>query len=59
MSQYNLIGEEVLNGDEGCYLIPMAKETGYAQGALTEPWACVVASYSPPISPWPAASSAG
>lgn len=46
LSQYNLIGEEVLNGDEGCYLIPMAKETGYAQGALTEPWACVVASYS-------------
>lgn len=48
LSQYNLIGEEILNGDEGCYLIPMAEETGYAQGALTEPWACVVASYGIP-----------
>lgn len=48
LSQYNLIGEEILNGDEGCYLIPMADETGYAQGALTEPWACVVASYGIP-----------
>jgi threonine dehydrogenase-like Zn-dependent dehydrogenase len=45
LSQYNLVGEEVLNGDEGCYLLPMSDETGYAQGALTEPWACVVASY--------------
>ncbi|MFO7697116.1 MAG: alcohol dehydrogenase catalytic domain-containing protein [Anaerolineae bacterium] len=48
LSQYNLVGEEVLNGDEGCYLLPMADETGYAQGALTEPWACVVASYGIP-----------
>lgn len=48
LSQYNFIGEEILNGDEGCYLIPMADKTGYAQGALTEPWACVVASYSIP-----------
>jgi threonine dehydrogenase-like Zn-dependent dehydrogenase len=46
LSQYNLVGEEVLNGDEGCYLLPMSDETGYAQGALTEPWACVVASYA-------------
>lgn len=45
LSQYNLVGEEILNGDEGCYLIPMADATGYAQGALTEPWACVVAAY--------------
>jgi D-arabinose 1-dehydrogenase-like Zn-dependent alcohol dehydrogenase len=48
LSQYNLVGEEILNGDEGCYLLPMADETGYAQGALTEPWACVVASYGIP-----------
>lgn len=45
LSQYNLIGEEVLNGDEGCYLLPLADHLGYAQGALTEPWACVVAAY--------------
>ena len=45
LSQYNLVGEEVLEGDEGCYLLPVKPETGYAQAALTEPWACVVASY--------------
>ncbi|NLT73554.1 MAG: alcohol dehydrogenase catalytic domain-containing protein [Chloroflexi bacterium] len=45
LSQYNVVGKEILNGDEGCYLLPMSEETGYAQGALTEPWACVVASY--------------
>ena len=45
LSQYNLIGPEVLNGDEGCYLLPVRPETGYAQAALTEPWACVGASY--------------
>jgi threonine dehydrogenase-like Zn-dependent dehydrogenase len=44
-SQYNVIGEEVLAGDDGCYLVPVQPETGYAQAALTEPWACVVRSY--------------
>lgn len=45
LSQYNVIGKEVLAGDDGCYLIPVRPETGYAQAALTEPWACVTASY--------------
>jgi threonine dehydrogenase-like Zn-dependent dehydrogenase len=45
LSQYNLIGKEILEGDEGCYLLPVASEMGYAQAALTEPWACVLASY--------------
>ena len=45
LSQYNLIGPEILNGDEGCYLLPVRPETGYAPAALTEPWACVGASY--------------
>ena len=44
LSQYNLVGKEILKGDEGCYLLPLASHMGYAQGALTEPWACVVAS---------------
>jgi len=48
LSQYNLIGKEILEGDEGCYLIPVKPDTGYAQAALTEPWACVVASYDIP-----------
>ena len=45
LSQYNIVGDEVLRGDDGCYLIPVKEETGYAQAALTEPWACVTASY--------------
>jgi len=46
LSQYNVVGPEVLDGDEGSYLLPMQLQTGYAQAALTEPWACVVASYT-------------
>lgn len=45
LSQFNVLGKEVLEGDDGCYLIPIKEETGYAQAALTEPWACVTASY--------------
>jgi len=45
LSQYNVVGREVLDGDEGCYLLPITPQTGYAQAALTEPWACVVRSY--------------
>lgn len=44
-TQYQVIGKEMLDGDEGCYLLPMADSTGYAEAALAEPWACVVASY--------------
>lgn len=44
-TQYQVIKKEMLDGDEGCYLIPMAAETGYAEAALAEPWACVIASY--------------
>jgi threonine dehydrogenase-like Zn-dependent dehydrogenase len=46
LSQYNVLGDEVLRGDHGCYLIPVRPETGYAQAALTEPWACVEAAYN-------------
>ena len=46
MAQYGVIGEEILEGDEGCYLIKVKPETGYAEAALAEPWACVVASYN-------------
>jgi threonine dehydrogenase-like Zn-dependent dehydrogenase len=45
MTQYGLIGERILDGDEGCYLIPLHSNIGYAETALTEPWACVEASY--------------
>ncbi len=45
MSQYNVIDQRVLNGDDGNYLIPVQPETGYAESALAEPWACVIAAY--------------
>jgi len=43
--QYGILGEEILNGDEGSYLIPVPRGMTYAGAALTEPWACVEASY--------------
>ena len=44
-SQYVVMGKEILEGDEGCYLIPVQPGTGYVEAALVEPWTCVVASY--------------
>ncbi len=48
LSRYNVIDQRVLNGDDGNYLIPVQPGTGYAESALTEPWACVIASYQLP-----------
>jgi D-arabinose 1-dehydrogenase-like Zn-dependent alcohol dehydrogenase len=45
LSQYGVIDQRILNGDDGNYLIPVQPETGYAESALTEPWACVIAAY--------------
>lgn len=45
LSQYGVIDRRILNGDDGNYLIPVRPETGYAESALTEPWACVIAAY--------------
>jgi len=45
LCQYVRLGEEILNGDDGCYLIPVADSTGYAEAALSEPWACVECAY--------------
>jgi L-sorbose 1-phosphate reductase len=45
LSGYNVIDQRVLNGDDGNYLIPVQPATGYAESALTEPWACVTAAY--------------
>jgi len=47
LAQYGLLGREILAGDEGCYAIPVPDELGYAEVALTEPWACVEAAYAP------------
>jgi threonine dehydrogenase-like Zn-dependent dehydrogenase len=45
MSQYAVIDQRVFNGDDGNYLIPVQADTGYAESALAEPWACVIATY--------------
>lgn len=45
MSQYSVIDRRILNGDHGNYLIHVQPETGYAESALAEPWACVIAAY--------------
>jgi threonine dehydrogenase-like Zn-dependent dehydrogenase len=45
MSRYNVIDHRILQGDDGNYLIKVQPDTGYAESALTEPWACVIATY--------------
>ena len=45
LSEYAVLGKRVLDGDDGSYLIPIQETTGYAESALVEPWACVIAAY--------------
>lgn len=45
LSLYGRIDQRVLNGDGGNYLIPIQPRDGYAETALAEPWACVIAAY--------------
>jgi D-arabinose 1-dehydrogenase-like Zn-dependent alcohol dehydrogenase len=45
LSEYAIIDQRILNGDDGNYLLPVQPDTGYAESALTEPWACVIAAY--------------
>lgn len=45
LSQYTVIDQRVLNGDHGNCLIPIQPGIGYAESALTEPWACVTTAY--------------
>lgn len=46
LGQYAYLDERALDGDEGCYLLPVKPTTGYSQAALSEPWACVEMSYN-------------
>ncbi|MCK5845161.1 MAG: zinc-binding dehydrogenase, partial [Victivallales bacterium] len=41
----SVIDQRVLNGDEGCYLLPLVDETPVGLAALIEPWTCVIASH--------------
>ena len=44
--EYHLIGPEVLAADDGAYVVAVDDRLGYAEAALTEPWACVEAAYT-------------
>gem|GEM_PF-41114 len=46
LRQYTLIPYQMVDGDEGTYLLPLGKDSGYSQGALVEPWACVIAAFN-------------
>jgi threonine dehydrogenase-like Zn-dependent dehydrogenase len=43
---FHVIGPEVLAADDGAYIVPVDDRLGYAETALTEPWACVEAAYT-------------
>jgi L-sorbose 1-phosphate reductase len=46
LAEYSVISTPIIDGDEGCYLLPIKPDTGYVESALTEPWACVVSAYA-------------
>jgi L-sorbose 1-phosphate reductase len=46
LAEYSVIPKAIIEGDEGCYLLPIRLDTGYVESALTEPWACVVSAYA-------------
>ncbi len=46
LTQYHLIGSEVLESDDGTCLLPLDDNMGYAESALLEPWGCVMAAYT-------------
>jgi len=46
LTQFHLIGPEVLNTDDGACLLPLDDEISYAAASLLEPWGCVLAAYT-------------
>ena len=46
LSQYSVIGPDIYASDLGNNLIPVQPDKSYAEIALSEPWACVVAAYT-------------
>ena len=45
LSQFSVIDRRIIFSDNGNNLIKLNPVMGYAESALTEPWACVVAAY--------------
>lgn len=46
LAQFHLLGPEVLDADGTSHVLPLPGDLGYAETALTEPWACVEAAYT-------------
>lgn len=46
LTQYHLIGPEVLETDAGSCLLKVSNDLGMAEAALLEPWGCVWAAYT-------------
>lgn len=46
LTQYHLIGKEVLETDAGACLLPLEGKISYAAASLLEPWGCVLAAYT-------------
>ncbi|WP_022940423.1 alcohol dehydrogenase catalytic domain-containing protein [Psychromonas hadalis] len=46
LTQYHLVGPEVLETDAGSCLLKVSDKLGFAESALLEPWGCVWASYT-------------
>lgn len=46
LTQFQLLGPDVLDVDGRCFVIPLEGDLGYAETALTEPWACVEGAYT-------------
>lgn len=46
LTQYHLIGPEILETDAGSCLLKVSDQMGFAEAALLEPWGCVWASYT-------------
>lgn len=45
LEQFVRLGAPVLDGDDGCYLIPIPEGVSYSEAALAEPWACVICAF--------------
>jgi len=46
LAEYSIIPHSMIEGDEGCYLLPIQPDAGLVETALVEPWACVVSAYN-------------
>ena len=45
LQQYMVVGDEVIESDEGCLLLPLGDKVGYAEASLTEPVSAIEAAY--------------